>query len=162
MVESPPISLPSTPTRNRSQPSISVFSPRAPIQNVPSPRLRLTTSVTKNAVLPTGFDLIVRGIGARKNHSDTVKLLQTAIESIKGNSPELTEVPITVKQFNTRGDWTTTAYVHLDTRTLPKPTLQSENEPRTDLLQLWKEALQRHDQLWEVKWTPLTSVSRSG
>ena len=156
MVESPPISLPSTPTRVRSQPSVSVFSPRAPIQNAASPHSCVTTAVAKNAVLPTGFDLIVHGIGARKNPSDTVKLLQTAIESIKGNSMELAEVPVTVRQFNTRGDWTTTAYVHLDAQSLPRPTLQSENEPRTDLLLLWKDALQLHDQTWEVKWTPLT------
>ena len=49
-----------------------------------------------------------------------------------------------------------TAYVHLDTRSLPKLAPDSENEPRTDLLLCWKDALQSFDPSWEVKWTPLT------
>lgn len=146
--------LPSTPTRNLPK-SPSVFSPRAPIQNA-SPRPRMTTAMIKNACLPTGLDLIVRGIGARKRNSDTVKLLQTAVEYIQKDSPELADVPIIVKPFNTRGDWTTTAYIHLDSRSLPKPSVGSEVEPRADLLHAWKDALQRHDETWEVKWTPLT------
>jgi len=149
---SPP--LPSTPTRNLPK-SPSVFSPRAPIQNA-SPRSRMTTAMIKNACLPTGLDLIVREIGARKRNSDTVKLLQTAVEYIQKDSPELADVLIIVKQFNTRGDWTTTAYIHLDSRSLPKPSVGSEVEPRADLLHAWKDALQRHDETWEVQWTPLT------
>jgi len=107
-------------------------------------------------LLPTGFDLIIRGIGARKPRSDTVNLLRDAIESIRKDTPDLSDVPVMVKQFSTRGEWVPTAYVHLDTRSLPKPALGIENEPRTDLLQCWKDALELFDPSWEVKWTPLT------
>ena len=70
--------------------------------------------------------------------------------------PELADVPVVVKQFSTRGDWSSTAYIHLDSRSLPKPAPVSENEPRTDLLLAWKDALAQFDQAWEVKWIPLT------
>lgn len=145
---------PSTPTRNR-HPSLPAFSPRAPIRNAASPRPRLTTTA-RNSILPTGCDLIIRGIGARKPHSDTVKLLQNAVDSIRKDIPELADVPVVVRQFSTRGDWTSTAYVHLDSRSMPKPASASEVEPRTDLLLLWKDALAQFDHTWEVKWTPLT------
>jgi hypothetical protein len=39
---------------------------------------------------------------------------------------------------------------------LPKVFPESENEPRPDLLLLWKDALELHNHDWEVKWTPLT------
>ena len=149
-------SPPTTPTRNRPRPSISIFSPRAPIQSVASPRPRPTAALTRNMLLPTGFDLIIRGIGARKPLSNTVNLLRDAIESIRKDSPDLSDVPVVVKQFSTRGEWVPTAYVHLDTRSLPKPALGVENEPRTDLLQCWKDAFELFDPSWEVKWTPLT------
>jgi len=69
--------------------ALSAFSPRAPIQNA-SPHPRTTTGMIKNS-LPTGLDLIVRGIGARKCNSDAVKLLQTAVESIQRDSPKLAD-----------------------------------------------------------------------
>ena len=144
---------PSTPTRSRRPPP--VFSPRAPIKNATFSRPRLTAAA-RNVILPTGCDLIIRGIGARKPHSDTVKLLQKAIDSITKDLPELADVPVVVKQFSSRGEWTSTAYIHLDSRSLPKPAPGSEGEPRTDLLLLWKDALAHYDQTWEVKWTPLT------
>ena len=120
---------PSTPTRTH-RPSLSVFSPRAPIKNAASPRPRLT-AVARNVLLPTSCDLIICGIGARKPNSDTVKLLQNAVKSIMKDIPELADVPVVVKQFSTRGDWSSTAYI---SRSLPKPAPTSENEPRTDLL----------------------------
>ncbi len=155
MVSSPPNSLPSTPSRNRPRASLLTFSPRAPISNAAAPRPRLAVAA-KNSVLPTGCDLIVRGVGARKAQSDPVKLLKTTIGCIQKDYPDLAEVPVIVKQFSSRGDWVPTAYIHLDSRALPKQASESELEPRTDLLQSWKDAIQRHDESWEVKWTPLT------
>jgi hypothetical protein len=58
-------------------------------------------AVIKNPVLPTDFGLIVRGVGARKQNSETVKLVQNAITSIQKDAPELAEVPVSVKPFNT-------------------------------------------------------------
>lgn len=153
MAKTPAVTPPSTPKNCRTLPSVSVFSPRAPIQRATSPRPRHMP--TTNMILPTGFDLIVRGVGARKPLSDTVKLLQNAIELIQKDRPELVEIPVVVKRFSTRNDWSPVAYVHLDTCSLPKST-DDESEPRTDLLQCWKEALQAHDSSWEVKWTPMT------
>jgi hypothetical protein len=48
----------------------------------------------------------VRGIGARKPLSDPVKILQNAIDLIQKDAPELATVPIIVKPFSTRNDWT--------------------------------------------------------
>lgn len=62
-----------------------------------------------------------------------------------------------MKVYCSRGDWMTTAYVHLDTCAMPRPPeLHNNTEPCTDLLQCWKEALEIHDTSWEVRWTPLT------
>ena len=106
--------------------------------------------------LPTGCNLIVRRVSACKPLSDTIKLLNEAVDSIRKDVPELSDVPVVVKQFSTHADWILAAYIHLDTCLLPKPGPGQENKPQTDLLQCWKDTIQSFNASWEVKWTPLT------
>jgi len=76
----------------------------------------------------------------------------------KDTNAKLLNVQVIIKLSN-HGDWVPTTYIHLDTRSLPKlpSNLKSDNsnEPRTDLLEHWKSALQAYDSAWKVKWTPL-------
>jgi len=68
--------------------------------------------------------------------------------------PSLAEIHILVKPFNTRNEWSTTCYVHLDPRLNAPTVLDTDTEPRCDLLSLWLMALTSFNADWDVKWTP--------
>jgi len=68
--------------------------------------------------------------------------------------PSLVEIHILVKPFNTCNEWSTTCYVHLDPCLNVSTILDTDAEPRCDLLSLWLMALTSFNADWDVKWTP--------
>ncbi|EDR10284.1 uncharacterized protein LACBIDRAFT_317023 [Laccaria bicolor S238N-H82] len=133
---SPPPSLPSTPVRKPPS-SLPPFSPRTALF---SPHALDTISV-RDITLATGCELIVQGIGASETNSNAVAILETAIKAIKNMDPSLAEIHILVKPFNTRNEWSTTCHVHLDPCLNVSTVLDTDTEPRCDLLSLWLTAL---------------------
>jgi len=105
--------------------------------------------------LAPGCSLIVRGVGATQRNSDPVKLVQTAILQISKANPDLADIPILAKPFSSRGDWTTTCYIQLDSRKIPKSLNETDpSEPRSDLLEKWMTAIANHDPKWHIAWAP--------
>jgi hypothetical protein len=147
---SPPPSLPSTPVRKAPAASLPPFSPRIALF---SPQALDTISV-RDVTLATGCELIVRGIGASETNSNAVALLETAIKTIQSMDPTLASIHIRVKPFNTRNEWSTTCYVHLDPCLNASTPLDNNAEPRCDLLVLWLTALSKYNSDWEIHWTP--------
>ena len=82
MEQETPTGSPLTPKRNCTLPLVSVFSPCAPIQSTTSPCPHRPAATLRSMVLPTGCDLIVRGIGVRKALSDPVKLHQQSVHFV--------------------------------------------------------------------------------
>jgi hypothetical protein len=116
---------------------------------------RHTTNDLSDVTLAPGCILIIRGVGATKRNSDPVKLVEAAVTQIIKNNPDFAEIPITIKPFSTRGDWSTTCYVQLNSRQIPKTSEDIDfSEPRSDLLQMWMTALAEHDSRWHVAWEP--------
>lgn len=144
--------IPKTPPKKRSLPP---FTPKTPMRvngHIPN---RLIANDMSDIALAPGCTLIVRGIGATKRNSDPVKLLEAAIAQINKTNPNLADIPLTVKPFSTRGDWSTTCYVQLNSRQIPKNPAEIDIlEPRSDLLQMWMNALAEHDSKWNVAWAP--------
>ncbi|KAJ6597349.1 hypothetical protein B0H10DRAFT_2232158 [Mycena sp. CBHHK59/15] len=89
---------------------------------------------------------------ADENTHDPVKLIKASIDRLKVD-PVLETIPIVAIPFSDRFPNQATAYVglHLSLNS-PDP----DDEPRCDLLDLWKKALQDANQTWEVAWAPAT------
>jgi hypothetical protein len=116
---------------------------------------RHTTNDLSDVTLAPGCTLIIRGVGATKRNSDPVKLVEAAVTQIIKKNPDFAEIPLTIKPFSTRGDWSTTCYVQLNSRQIPKTSDDIDSsEPRSDLLQMWMTALAEHDSRWHVAWAP--------
>ncbi|KAJ6621919.1 hypothetical protein B0H10DRAFT_1789024, partial [Mycena sp. CBHHK59/15] len=101
-----------------------------------SPRKRINLA---EVILPKGNKLIVCGAyAADENAHDPVKLIKASIDRLKVD-PVLETIPIVAIPFSDRFPNQATAYVGLH------PSLNSpdpDDEPRCDLLDLWKKALQ--------------------
>jgi hypothetical protein len=105
--------------------------------------------------LAPGCTLIIRGVGATNRNSDPVKLVDAVVAQISKKYPNLADIPLTIKPFSTRGDWSTTCYVQLNSRQIPKASDEVESsEPRSDLLQIWMTVLAEHNPRWNVAWAP--------
>ena len=143
---------PKTPPKKRVLPP---FTPKTPMRaNGHIPNKHESNDMGDIALAP-GCTLIVRGVGATHRNSDPVKLVDVAIAKISRTDPGLANIPLTVKPFSTRGDWTTTCYVQLNSRQIPKtPNELESSEPRSDLLQMWMTALAEHNPTWHVAWAP--------
>ncbi|KAF9033868.1 hypothetical protein BJ165DRAFT_1514521 [Panaeolus papilionaceus] len=146
---------PSTPTRPGNHILLTPFTPRTPMR----PRARpqgepqaADNMQIQDVNLPTGTNLIIRGIGANKKNSNPVEILTNIVSQIRITDPSL--IPIIIKPFSLRNanDWTTTCYVHIDPSILSRTC--ADSEPRTDLLEQWKVKLASHNSTWDVAWTP--------
>ena len=150
--DNPATGSPETPTHNRTQTPLPPFSPRTPLRKRTTPFQEpgeTDHTPIKDITLASGASIIVRGVGANKKNSDPVKLMNDAIGKIRTANQTLTSV--IVKPFPSRGEWTTTCYIHIDPNTLSRTT---ESEPRTDLLELWMNELAAYDPKWNASWTP--------
>ena len=106
-------------------------------------------------ILASGCKLIVRGVGADKRNSDPVQIVEQAVTKIRKANPDLASIPVIIKPFPTiRADWNTSCYVHLSPSISPRSDTNIENEPRTDLLQIWMTALAQFGPKWELAWAP--------
>ena len=143
---------PQTPPQKRTLPP---FTPKTPMRvNGYIPNRHITNDMS-DVMLAPGCTLIIRGVGAAKRNSDPVKLVEAAVAQIIKTYPDLADIPITIKPFSTRGDWSTTCYVQLNSRKIPKISDDDDSsEPRSDLLQMWMSALADHDSKWHVAWAP--------
>ena len=141
-----------TPPPKRALPPFSPTSPLRAHGRIPT---RYMPAEMNEITLPPGCSLIVRGVGATQRNSDPVKLVQTAIAHISKVDSNLADVPIIVKPFSTRGDWSTSCYVQLDSPRIPKPPNDTDfSEPRGDLLAQWMNALAVYDPKWSIAWAP--------
>ena len=142
---------PQTPPRKRPLPP---FTPKTPMRingSIPNRHANDISDVT----LAPGCTLIIRGVGAAHRNTDPTKVVETAILKISKDHPDLADIPLSIKPFNTRGDWSTSCYVQLDSRKIPKSADESDaSEPRVDLLEKWMIALANYDPKWNVAWTP--------
>ncbi|KAJ6615971.1 hypothetical protein B0H10DRAFT_2219845 [Mycena sp. CBHHK59/15] len=115
-----------------------------------SPRKRINVA---EVVLPKGNKLIVHGAYAADDSThDPVKLIKASINRLK-SGPVLATIPVVTIPFSDRFPNQVTAYVGLH------PSLNSpdpDDEPRCDLLDVWKKALQDANPTWEVAWAPAT------
>ncbi|KAJ6628063.1 hypothetical protein B0H10DRAFT_2209740 [Mycena sp. CBHHK59/15] len=115
-----------------------------------SPRKRINVA---DVVLPKGNKLIVHGAYAADDSThDPVKLIKASINRLK-SGPVLATIPVVTIPFSDRFPNQVTAYVGLH------PSLNSpdpDDEPRCDLLDVWKKALQDANPTWEVAWAPAT------
>ncbi len=127
------------------------FTPRTPLRKRAQYQKEHSDETTpiKDINLASGASIIVRGVGANKKNSDPVELMKAAILKIRTIKPNLP--PVVVKPFQSRNDWTTTCYIHVEPHALSK---SHETEPRTDLLELWMGELANYDPKWHVAWTP--------
>jgi hypothetical protein len=146
------VQTPRTPPQKRTLPP---FTPKTPMRvngYIPN---RLAANDMSDITLAPGCTLIVRGVGAAKRNSDPVRLLEAAITQISKIDHDLADILLTVKPFSTRGDWSTTCYIQLNSRQIPKTSDEIDiMEPRSDLLQMWMKALAEHDPKWHVAWAP--------
>jgi hypothetical protein len=152
-VDNPTPQTPQTPPQKRR--TLPPFTPKTPMRaNGDIPSRHMATDMSDITLAP-GCTLIVRGVGAAKQNSDPVKLIDTAILQISKTNSDLADIPLSVKPFSTRGDWSTSCYVQLDSRKIPKSTNETDtSEPRSDLLEKWMTALATHDTNWNVAWAP--------
>src|SRR5882762_5623570 len=124
-------SIPQTPPRKRPLPP---FTPKTPMRtngNIPNCHMANDMS---DVTLAPGCTLIIRGVGASQPNSDPVKLIERAILKISTAHPDLADIPLTDRPFSTRGDWSTSCYVQLDSRKIPRSTDETDAlEPRADL-----------------------------
>jgi hypothetical protein len=146
------LSPPHTPPQKRTLP---LFTPKTPMRiNGYIPNRHVTNDIGEVTLAP-GCTLIIRGVGATKRNSDPVKLVEAAVAQIIKINLDLVDIPLTIKPFSTCGDWTTTCYVQLDSRKMPKTSDDiGFMEPCSDLLQMWMAALADHDTRWHVAWAP--------
>lgn len=144
--------VPQTPPRKRTLPP---FTPKTLMRtngNIPS---RHMASDMSDVTLAPGCTLIIRGIGASQQNSDPVKLIEMAINKINRTHPDLADIPLSIKPFSTRSDWSTSCYVQLDSRKIPKSSDETDaSEPNIDLLDKWMIALANYDAKWSVAWAP--------
>jgi hypothetical protein len=120
-----------------------------------SPHAESESTPFGEIILASGCKLIVRGVGANKRNSDTVKIMQDAVSQIQKANPDLASIPVLVKPFPTlRADWTTSCYIHLNPSISLRSDTNIETEPRTDLLELWMAALAQYGPKWELAWAP--------
>lgn len=103
--------------------------------------------------LAAGCSLIIRGVGAKLQNPNAVKIVETAISAIRTSHPDLPLVKssqLQVKAFSKKATdaLSTSCYVNI------VPSSANESEPRIDLLDAWRMRLQEHDDTWEVRWTP--------
>jgi hypothetical protein len=116
------------------------FSPKSPMRaNGRIPTCYMPAEMNE-ITLPPGCSLIIRGVGAAQRNSDPVRLIQSAITQISKLDSNLADIPIVVKPFSTRGEWTTSCYVQLDSHKIPKSPGET-SEPRGDLLAEWMNLL---------------------
>ena len=145
---------PQTPPRKRALPP---FTPKTPMRTNGSIPNRHATNDLSDVTLAPGCNLIIRGVGASHRNTDPTKAVETAILKISKDHPDLADIPLSVKPFNTRGDWSTSCYVQLDSRKIPKSSDDFQvdvSEPRVDLLGKWMIALANYDAKWNVAWAP--------
>ncbi|KAJ7441721.1 hypothetical protein FB451DRAFT_986123, partial [Mycena latifolia] len=93
-------------------------------------------------VLPKGNKLIIRGAyitDATVTLHDPTRLVQTAVDKLSRANPLLQTIPITVVPFSDKFPSQSTAYINLH-HTLNS--LDPDDEPRCDLLDSWRLALQ--------------------
>ncbi|KAJ7491045.1 hypothetical protein FB451DRAFT_630118 [Mycena latifolia] len=137
---------PRSPPPFRRQPVVAPDSPFPP----GSPRKKL---VPNEIVLPKGNKLIVRGayVSEASTH-DPVRLVKASVDKLSTDAL-LETIPVTVVPFSDQFQNSSTAYVALHYSLNP---VDPEDEPRWDLLEHWKIALQDANPTWEVAWTPAT------
>lgn len=105
------LAAPKTPPKKRTLPP---FTPKTPMRiNGHIPNKHESNDMSNIALAP-GCTLIIRGVGATLRNSDPVRLVEAAITKINKTDPNLGDIPLIVKPFSTRGDWTTTCYVQLN------------------------------------------------
>ena len=136
---------PSTPPKKSIIPP---FTPR-PAMKTQTPRTPGITPIRDITLAPLP-SLIIRGIGANTRNSDPLKIVGNAINQIRNANPDLATIPITINPFSPQHKtWQTSCYVNLT-----NTSRTSGTEPRTDLLQLWMNALALYDPKWELGWSP--------
>jgi hypothetical protein len=115
------------------------------------PRKNIIPPFTPRPAMKTQMpSLIIRGIGANTRNSDPLKIVGDAINQIRNTNPDLATIPITINPFSPQHKtWQTSCYVNLT-----NTSRTSGTEPRTDLLQLWMNALALYDPKWELGWSP--------
>ncbi|KAJ7936519.1 hypothetical protein B0H13DRAFT_1589439, partial [Mycena leptocephala] len=108
---------------------------RLPTTPLSSP-FKFVPSLTK--AVPVGNQLIVRGVLNRGDKKiDPVSTVELKIAEIRTINNSVRDIPVKVLPFSTR-DVSTSCYIRLG----PGLTSLDPNaEPRTDLLQLWIDAL---------------------
>ena len=125
----------------------------------PSPSSNYTEA---DLILPAGNELILRSVYDRtRGISDPIPLVNAAIEELMRSHESLKEVPVIVKPFSNRANAppTTVCYVRLHPNFDVTQMQEAEGEPRCDLLDLWRRALESARPQWDVQWQPQKSGS---
>ncbi|KAJ7694635.1 hypothetical protein B0H17DRAFT_1199156 [Mycena rosella] len=135
---------PKSPPPFRKQPILVPDSPLPP----GSPKKKI---VVEDVILPKGNKLIVRGayVADATTH-DPVCLIRASIDKLRADSL-LETIPVVAVPFSDRFPNPSVAYVLLDPSFNPP---DPDDEPRWDLLDAWKCALQDENPTWEVVWAP--------
>ena len=103
--------------------------------------------------LSRGASLLVRSDKPSPPGITFASVLSQVVRTLTTDSSVLQYIPITVEPFSTRFN-APSAYVQLDLVALRMLLDEPITEPRVDLLEHWQTALQKHNPLWEVVWTP--------
>ncbi|KAJ7939868.1 hypothetical protein B0H13DRAFT_1850077 [Mycena leptocephala] len=113
-----------------------------------SPRKKIDFS---QMVLPKGNKLILRGVYITDAAThDPVKLAKVAVDRLRRADPQLEAIPVVIASFSERFPSTSVAYLALHS-SLASVT---DSEPRCDLLDKWRIALEADQPTWEITWAP--------
>ncbi|KAJ7146760.1 hypothetical protein C8R44DRAFT_973402 [Mycena epipterygia] len=116
-----------------------------------SPRKRIEVS---DIVLPKGNKLVLRGVyDTDAATHDPIRLAIASVDKLSAAEPLLDSIPVTVVPFSDKFPNTSMVYLTLHNSLNP---LEPDDEPRCDLLENWKNALQDANPTWEVAWAPAT------
>ncbi|KAJ7671023.1 hypothetical protein B0H17DRAFT_1141662 [Mycena rosella] len=110
------------------------------------------SDILENVILPKGNKLIVRGayIPDAVTHNP-VALFKASVDKLSRVDPFLESALVTVIPFSDRFANSAVTYIVLHPSLTP---LDPDTEPRCDLLEDWKTALQDENPTWEVTWAP--------